>query len=242
MGTRFIEGFTFNLFSVFLLAYVVTNLGLPKEWALNGILVGAALGVVLVPITGALSDRVGRKPVFRAGAWIALVIAFPVAALVQSEGRLAIFVALVAGLGLVYGVVYGPLAAFWSELFDTRYRYTALSSLYQISGVVASGLTPLIAAWLVSLGNGTLWWVAAYNVAVAALSLISARLLPETRDATWTTPGGLRRVPSRRVSRWRPDGGGHPPAASRRGGVRPGDAPATGPAARSARPAGAAGP
>ncbi len=122
------------------------------------------------------------------------MLAFPVAALVQSEGRLAIFVALVAGLGLVYGVVYGPLAAFWSELFDTRYRYTALSSLYQISGVVASGLTPLIAAWLVSLGNGTLWWVAAYNVAVAALSLISARLLPETRgrdlDHAWRAAPG----------------------------------------------------
>ena len=57
MGTRFIEGFTFNLFSVFLLAYVVTNLELPKSWALNGIMVGAALGVVLVPIAGAISDR-----------------------------------------------------------------------------------------------------------------------------------------------------------------------------------------
>ncbi len=67
MGTRFIEGFTFNLFSVFLLAYVVTNLELPKSWALNGIMVGAALGVVLVPIAGALSDRRGRKPVYRVG-------------------------------------------------------------------------------------------------------------------------------------------------------------------------------
>ena len=202
MGTRWIEGFTFNFFSVFLLAYVVTNLGLPKDWALNGILVGAALGVVLVPIAGAISDRVGRKPVYRAGTWTALVLAFPVAALVQSESRLAIFVALVAGLGLVYGVVYGPLAAFWSELFDTRYRYTALSSLYQISGVVASGLTPLIAAWLVSMGGGTLWWVAGYNAAVAAVSLISARLLPETRgrdlDHAWKA------VPSAEPPRERP--------------------------------------
>jgi len=181
MGTRFVEGFTFNFFSVFLLAYVVTNLGLPKSWALNGIMVGATLGVVLVPVAGAVSDRVGRKPVFRLGAWAALLLAFPVAALVQSGGRLAIFTALVAGLGLVYGTVYGPLAAFWSELFDTRFRYTALSSLYQISGVVASGLTPLIAAWLVTLGDGTLWWVAGYNVVVAAISLTCARFLPETR-------------------------------------------------------------
>ena len=78
--------------------------------------------------------------------------------LVQSESRLGIFVALVGGLGVLYGVVYGPLAAFWSELFDTSYRYTALSTLYQVSGVVASGLTPLVAAWLVARGDGTLWW------------------------------------------------------------------------------------
>lgn len=181
MGTRWIEGFTFNLFSVYLLAYVVTNLGLPRSWALNGILIGAALGVVMVPFAGALSDRVGRKPVFRLGAWIGLLFAFPTALLVQSGSMWGIVLALVVGLGLVDGIAYGPLAAFWSELFDTRYRYTALSTLYQVSGIVASGLTPLIAAWLVTLGDGTLWWVAAYNVAVAAVSLLCARLLPETR-------------------------------------------------------------
>jgi MFS family permease len=188
MGTRFIEGFTFNLFSVFLLAYVVTNLGLPKSWALTGIMAGAALGVALVPVAGALSDRRGRKPVYRVGTWLGLLTAFPVAALVQSGTRSGIFLALVTGLGLTYGLVYGPLAAWWSELFDTRYRYTALSSLYQLSGIVASGLTPLIAAWLVSRGDGTLWWVAAYQVGVATLSLLCARALPETRGRDLDRP------------------------------------------------------
>ena len=203
MGTRFVEGFTFNLYSVFLLAYVVTNLELPKSWALNGIMVGAFLGVLLVPLGGALSDRFGRKPVYRVGAWAALLFAFPAAALIQSENRTAIFFAFVGGLGLLYGVIYGPLAAFWSELFDTRYRYTALSALYQISGIVASGLTPLIAAWLVSRGDGSLWLVSSYAVVVAVISLISARLLPETAgrdlDEPWkTTPEQLRgdRVPA----------------------------------------------
>jgi MFS transporter, MHS family, shikimate and dehydroshikimate transport protein len=188
MGTRYIEGFTFNFFSVYLLAYVVTNLGLPKSLALTGVMVGAALGVVLVPLAGALSDRVGRKPVFRVGAWLALLVAFPVAALVQSGHHVAVFAAFVIGLGLLYGTVYGPLAAFWSELFDTRYRYTALSTLYQMSGVVASGFTPLIAAWLVSRDGGHLWWVAAYNVAIAVVSLVSARLLPETRGRDLEEP------------------------------------------------------
>jgi MHS family shikimate/dehydroshikimate transporter-like MFS transporter len=180
MGTRFVEGFTYNLFSVYLLAYVVNNLGLPKQWALQPIMVGAALGVVLVILTGALSDRLGRKPVYRTGAWAALVFAFPAAALVHSGQRWALFVVFVGGLGVLYGVIYGPLAAFWAELFDTRYRFTALNTLYQVSGVVASGLTPIIAAWLVGIGNGTLWWVAGYAVAVAAISLVSVSLLPET--------------------------------------------------------------
>ncbi len=188
MGTRFIEGFTFNLFSVYFLAYVVTNLELPKSWALDGILVGALLGVALVVAMGALSDRVGRKPIYRVGTWLALLFAFPAAILLQSENRWAIFATFVIGLGVLYGIVYGPLAAFWSELFDTRYRYSALSSLYQISGIVASGFTPLIAAWLVSRGDGSLWLVAGYNVAVAVISLVCAHFLPETRGRDLDEP------------------------------------------------------
>ena len=188
MGTRFVEGFTYNLFSVYFLAYVVTNLDLPKSWALDGIMVGALLGVGLVLLSGGLSDRFGRRPVYRVGAWLALLFAFPAAALLQSEDRWAIFATFVVGLGVLYGLVYGPLAAWWSELFDTRYRYSALSTLYQVSGIVASGLTPLIAAWLVSRGDGSLWLVSTYAVAVATLSLVCAQLLPETRGRDLDEP------------------------------------------------------
>ncbi|MFC6287660.1 MFS transporter [Nocardioides sp. GCM10027113] len=195
MGTRLIEGFNFNLFAVYLLAYTAGDLGLPRQWALDGILVGAALGVVLVPVAGAVSDRIGRKRVFRAGTWAAALLAFPLAALVQSGTQAGVFWAMVLGLGVVQGVVYGPLAAFWAELFDTRYRYTALSALYQVSGIVASGITPLVAAALVVMGSGTLWWVAGYHVAVASLSLLSARFLPETRGRDLDAPRGTA-VPS----------------------------------------------
>lgn len=188
MGTRFIEGFTFNLYSVFLLAYAVNTAGVARSTVLNAIMAGAVLGVVLTLAAGALSDRFGRRPVYRVGAVAGLVIAFPVAAAVQSGGTLAVSAAFIGGLGLVYGTVYGPLAAFWSELFDTRYRYSALSALYQLSGVVASGLTPLVAAWLVQLGDGSLWLVASYNVAVALLSLGCMALLPETRGRDLTAP------------------------------------------------------
>ena len=54
-------------------------------------------------------------------------------------------------------------------------------TLYQVSGILASGLTPLLAAWRVQLGDGTLWLGASYNVVVALISLLSMRALPETR-------------------------------------------------------------
>jgi MFS transporter, MHS family, shikimate and dehydroshikimate transport protein len=181
MGTRFIEGFTFNLFSVYLLAYSVTTVGVPRSTVLNAIIVGALVGVALVLLSGHLSDRLGRKPVYRVGATLALLFAVPAAWLVQQGTTLAVSVVFIGGLGVLYGVIYGPLAAFWSELFDTRYRYSALSTLYQVSGILASGLTPLIAAWLVTVGDGTLWWVAGYNVLAAAISLTCMAFLPETR-------------------------------------------------------------
>ncbi|TQL67182.1 putative MFS family arabinose efflux permease [Nocardioides albertanoniae] len=202
MGTRFVEGFTYNLYSVFLLSYAVTDAGLSRSVVLDAIMAGALLGVIMTVVAGALSDRFGRRPVYTVGAVTALVIAFPVAAAVQSGAVVASVAAFVGGLGLVYGTVYGPLAAFWSELFDTRYRFSALNALYQISGVVASGLTPLIAAALVALSDDrSLWWVAGYNVVVAAISLTCMWLLPETRgeELRDTAVDDARAEPAREV-------------------------------------------
>jgi MFS transporter, MHS family, shikimate and dehydroshikimate transport protein len=186
MGTRFVEGFTFNLFSVFFLAHAVNEVGYDRSTVLNAIMLGSAIGVVLVLVSGALSDRFGRRPVYAVGAVVALLFAVPATRLVEGGSTLGIVVVMVGGLGLVYGVVYGPLAAFWSELFDTRYRYSALSFLYQMSGIVASGLTPLIAAWLVQRAGGGLDLVAAYAVGVAVFSLVCMKLLPETRGRDLT--------------------------------------------------------
>ena len=83
MGTRFIEGFTFNLFSVYLLAYAVKNVGVSRSTALNAIMVGAALGVVLVSSSGPRQRPRRPQARVRAGATLALLFAFPAAGLVQ---------------------------------------------------------------------------------------------------------------------------------------------------------------
>ena len=181
MGTRWVEGYTFNVYSVFLLSYAANELGMSMRSVLGGVALGAAVGVLAVPIAGRLSDRYGRQPVYRAGVWASVALSFPAFWMVETGDTALVWASLVIGLGLLYGVICAPLAAFWAELFDTRVRYTAIGSVYQFSGIVASGLTPLIAAWLVARGGGSLGLVAAYGVAVSVVSLLCMRALPETR-------------------------------------------------------------
>jgi MFS transporter, MHS family, shikimate and dehydroshikimate transport protein len=182
MGTRWVEGFTFNVYSVYLLSYAATDLGLSTSAVLGGVGLGAAVGVAVVPVAGALADRFGRRPVYRVGVWASAVLSFPAFWLVQTGESALVWLALVVGLGLLYGTICAPLAAFWAELFDTRVRYTAIGTIYQVSGIVASGLTPLIAAWLVARDGGQPWLLAGYGVAVSLISLLCMRALPETRE------------------------------------------------------------
>jgi hypothetical protein len=110
-----------------------------------------------------------------------LVFAFPAAWLVQTGTTLGIVAAFVGGLGLIYGWVYGPARGVLERAVRHPLPYSALSTLVPGLGHRRLGLTPLIAAWLVQLGDGTLWLVASYNVVVALISLLSCGPLPETR-------------------------------------------------------------
>ena len=149
MGTRWIEGLTFNAYGVLAVSYITTDLGLPRSTSLVGIVLASAIGVALIPVYGHLSDRVGRKPVYYAGTVLTALLAFPAFLLIETGNRYLIWLAIGVSLGIVYTAMYAPLAAFWSELFETRVRYTGVGSVYQFSGIFASGLTPLIGVLLI---------------------------------------------------------------------------------------------
>lgn len=180
MGTRWIEGLTFNAYAVLMVSYIANNLELSRSVALNGVVIGAAIGVVLVPLYGKLSDRAGRKPVFNAGVILTAVVIAPVFWLVQTENTYLIYLAIALGLGVIYMAIYAPLGTFWAELFDTSVRYTGVGSVYQFSGIFASGLTPLIGAVLINMNDGKPWYFVIYVVCAAVVSLVCAKLLPET--------------------------------------------------------------
>lgn len=180
MGVRWVEGLAFNAYGVFLVSYIANQLGLAQTTALAGIAIASAVGVVLIPVYGALSDRFGRRPVYAAGTVAFGLFAAPSYLLINTQQTVWIWIAIVVGLGIIYPAIYAPLAAFWSELFDTRVRYTGIGCVYQFSGIFASGLTPVIAASLVAYSGGAPWLFVGYMIVVTIISLVFCYISPET--------------------------------------------------------------
>lgn len=196
MGARFAENVSFYLYSVFVLSYAVKNLGVQKSVVLTGIVAASILEFFTIPAFGALSDRVGRKPVYLAGAAFCGLFAFPFFWLVETGSGLAIGLAVVLALALGHAAMYGPQAAFLSELFGTRVRYSGASLGYQLASPFAGGIAPLIATALLRWADGRSWPVSVYLTAVALLTLVSVCLASETFRADLAADRGPSRASS----------------------------------------------
>lgn len=134
------------------------------------------LEVLAIPLFGALSDPVGRKPLLIGGALFLGIWTFPSFALLNKESTVLIVLATVAGLSIGHACVYGTQAAFYAELFGTRVRYTAASFGYHIAGIFGA-LAPIIAATLFPVGGPT--FIAVYVATVCFLSVICYALANE---------------------------------------------------------------
>jgi MHS family shikimate/dehydroshikimate transporter-like MFS transporter len=182
-GARIAEAVSSNVGNAFAISYVSTQLAVAKSVPLNGMLVASALGIVATPIFGALTDRVGRRPVYLAGALFVAVAAFPFFMLLNSRSAALIWLALIAMYIFGPTLMFAGQSTYFTELFGSRVRYTGLSIAYQGSAVVG-GLTPLVASSLLSAIGGRPWLVAGL-VCVAALLTTGCLLRsPETH-----TPG-----------------------------------------------------
>jgi metabolite-proton symporter len=179
MGARFAENRAFYVYSVFVLVYATQVSGMDRQAILNGITFAAALELVAIPIFGALSDRVGRRPVYLFGAVMTAVLAYPLFWLLDSGSLPLAWMGLVAVFVLSHAAMYAPQAAFLSELFGTRVRYSGASLGSQLSSVLAGGLSPFIALALLPFGRGAL---ALYIVAMAGITIAAVALARETRD------------------------------------------------------------
>ncbi|MEW1657207.1 MULTISPECIES: MFS transporter [unclassified Streptomyces] len=181
MGARMAENISYYVLTTFVLAYCVEHVGVGKQDALNAVLIGSAVQFCLIPAFGALSDRVGRKPVYLVGAVGVGGWAWAFFALLDTKSFPALVLAVTVGL-VFHSAMYAPQAAFFSELFATRMRYSGASIGAQFASVAAGAPAPLIAtALLSSYGNATP--IAVYLTLAAALTVLALIAGRETRGS-----------------------------------------------------------
>ena len=182
MGARFAENAFFYIFTVLILSYGTQQLGMKQDVLLNAVLLGSAVQLVAIPAFGALSDRVGRRPVYLGGTLFLLIFALPFFWLLGTKSAALAALAVVIGL-IGHAAMYGPQAAFFSELFGTRVRYTGASLGYQLASPLAGGLAPLIATALLRFSNGDPTPVVIYLDCMALITLVCVWLARETHRA-----------------------------------------------------------
>ncbi|MBI2245847.1 MAG: MHS family MFS transporter [Nocardioides sp.] len=184
MGMRLAENISYYIFTVVSITYVTTYLELDKGDILRALLIGAAIQFVWVPIVGALSDRVGRRPLYLIGAVGVGVWTFLFFDLLDSGSPTKFVLAVVVGL-LLHSLMYGPQAALFSELFGTSVRYTGASVGYQLASIIAGALAPIIALRLLGdVGDGNTYAVAIYVAIASVLTIVAVIAAQETKASS----------------------------------------------------------
>ncbi|MFC8676308.1 MFS transporter [Streptomyces griseorubiginosus] len=179
MGARMAENISYYVITAFILVYATTSAGVSKQTALNSVLIASAVHFAVIPAWGALSDRVGRRPVYLLGAVGVGAWMFPFFSLVDTGGFGNLVLAVTVGL-VLHGAMYAPQAAFFSEMFATRMRYSGASIGAQFASVAAGAPAPLIATALLA-DYGTSTPIALYVIAAAVLTVVAVGVAQETR-------------------------------------------------------------
>ena len=180
-GLRLSQIALFVLLTTYSLTYLQESFGKGSGVGLIAVLISSALGFVSTPGWALLSDRVGRRPPYLFGA-VAGVVALALFFVAAGTGSaIAVVASIVFGINVVHDAMYGPQAAWFAELFDTRVRYSGSSLGYQIGAVLSGGFAPLIAAALLAAGGGSPWLIVVYFAVLAAITVAAALAAAETR-------------------------------------------------------------
>jgi metabolite-proton symporter len=178
-GLRVGENIGYYILTVFSLTFLVDVAAETRSLALDALLIGAAVQFVAIPLLASLSDRIGRRPVYAFGAFGLAIFSFLFFPMLASGNDALIILAIVIGL-LLHASMYAPQAAFITELFPTRIRYSGVSIAYQLTAIFAGSLAPIIALWLYKDLHSSVP-VSIYVAIACAISGVSALLARETK-------------------------------------------------------------
>lgn len=179
-GAFVATNFIFYILIAWCVSYATAadGLGVSRTLILTAVLLGSGVMAPTLVIFGAISDRYGRRRIYMAGAALSAVFAFAIFPLLATRTLLGMSVAVGGALGLT-GMMYGPQAALFGELFATKVRYSGASLGYQIGSIFGGGIAPLLATGIYASYHSTLG--VAFCISTASLvSLVSISLLRET--------------------------------------------------------------
>ncbi len=188
-GTRMLQAFGLSIigciagfiFTVYLVSYSINTMHLPPGSALSCAVAFGTIVVVLTPFVGALTDRVGRRPLILASALLNLVFAYPLFLLAIKGGDFRSLLLALMCEAVFQALYTGTIPSILAEMFPTRVRYTALSVSYGFAVVLFGGFAPLISTWLVDL-TGNPFAPAFYVMTGGALSAIAILSMREYRN------------------------------------------------------------
>lgn len=167
----------FYIFTAFVFAYGTSALHLERDFLIFSVLAGAVLSFVMIPLSGHLSDRFGRKRVYLIGAIATGVYGLAYLPLLNTRIPALVFIGIVLSL-VPHDIMYGPQAALIAESFTGRLRYSGASLGYQLASVFAGGPAPLIAAWLFGKYHSGVP-ISLYIVACAIVSIVATTMLKD---------------------------------------------------------------
>ncbi|MEU8404099.1 MFS transporter [Nonomuraea sp. NPDC048892] len=166
-------------YQTYSLSYMKNNLGITSSIGTLAIAIAAFVAMLMVPLMGALSDRIGRRPVLIAGSAISALFAFPFFMLLNTGESTLIILAMIGGIGIGVPTILGVQGVLLTELFSTRNRFTGFSVSREIGAIVFAGATPFVAASLVSAAGGESWPVSLYVIGACLITLITGLVMRE---------------------------------------------------------------
>jgi metabolite-proton symporter len=182
-GLKFGENVAYYIVTTFAIAYLAETVHAKRQIGLDAVLIGSLVELVTMPLFSALSDRIGRRPVYAFGALAMAAWGFVFFGLLHA-GTPGAATAAVAVALVLHGAMYGPQASFIAELFPTRYRYSGVSIAYQVTSIFAGSLAPVIAVALLQRTHSTTP-IAAYLALACLVSAVAALTARETRGLSF---------------------------------------------------------
>jgi MFS family permease len=179
MGLRFAENILYYIVVTFSITYLKTQLEMDTSNILTLLLVAHVIHAIVVPIMGRFTDRLGRRPVYAAGAVLGMAWGFVAFPMFNTENQWIILAAIVLGL-VIHAFMYAGQPAIMAEMFPTRMRYSGVSLGYQVTSIVAGSLAPIIATALLR-QFGTWVPIAVYIAIACVITLVAVITLKETR-------------------------------------------------------------